>query len=153
MKTPQRILVPVELTEASEGLLRYAYSVAQAFHASVDVLHVWEPPRYIGYDVMVYAGDHTQKLIEAIEAEAETGLEALLAKAPAPESVSTKRILKSGFAADVIVETCGKDYDLIIMGTHGRSGLSHLLLGSVAERVARFAEVPVTIVPTGSDND
>ena len=145
---PKRILVPVELSELAEPVLEYAYFVAQAFQSELHVLHVWEPPRYIGYDVMVNAGDHTQKLIEAIEDEARIGLEELMKRIPPPGGVEIKTLLKSGFAANVIVDTCNEDYDLIVMGTHGRSGIRHLLVGSVAERTARFADVPVIIVPT-----
>ncbi|MEL6545071.1 MAG: universal stress protein [Myxococcota bacterium] len=145
---PKRILVPVELTELSQPVLEYGYFMAKTFEADLQVLHVWEPPRYIGYDVMVNAGDHTQKLIEAIEAEARVGLDALLEKAPPPEGVKVDAVLKSGFAANVIVETCEEGFELIVMGTHGRSGVRHLLVGSVAERTARFASVPVVIVPT-----
>ncbi len=145
---PKRILVPVELSELAEPVLDYAYFMANTFGSELHVLHAWEPPRYVGYDVMVNAGDHTQKLIEAIEAEAQIGLDGLLDKFPPPEGLDVKKLLKSGFAANVIVDTCSEDYDLIVMGTHGRSGLRHLLVGSVAERTARFADVPVVIVPT-----
>ncbi|MEO1173227.1 MAG: universal stress protein [Myxococcota bacterium] len=149
--TPNKILVPVELTETSIPVLDYGYFLAKNFGASVHVIHVWEPPRYIGYDVMVAAGDHTQKLIEAIESEAQMGLNGLLEKAPAPEGVAVETLLRSGFAANVIVETCQDGgFDMIVMGTHGRSGLQHLLVGSVAERTARFADVPVVIIPTAS---
>ncbi|MEM6733372.1 MAG: universal stress protein [Myxococcota bacterium] len=147
-QAPKRILVPIELSEASAPVLDYAYFVAATHGAALDVLHVWEPPRYIGYDVMVNAGDHTQKLIEAIEAEARVGLDEMMKRFPPPAGVEVSKLLKSGFAANVIVDTCGDGYDLIVMGTHGRSGLHHLLVGSVAERTARFADVPVTIVPT-----
>ncbi|MEM6531934.1 MAG: universal stress protein [Myxococcota bacterium] len=147
---PKKLLVPVELNEAAAPVLSYAYFIAESFGAAVDLVHVWEPPRYVGYDVMISAGDHTQKLIEAIEAEAKAGLHALLKETPAPTGLQVNTVLRSGFAANVIIETCEEgDYDMIVMGTHGRSGLQHLLVGSVAERTARFADVPVVIVPTG----
>lgn len=146
--SPKKVLIPVELEESAHGVLEYGLAFAAKFGAEAVVLHVWEPPRYIGYDVMVSTGSYTQKLIEAVEKQAKAGLEELLTKVQVPEGVVLSSLLETGFATDAITEVCERDQcDHIVMGTHGRSGLSHLLLGSVAERTTRFTSVPVTIVP------
>ena len=81
---------------------------------------------------------------------AQARLGELYASAKQRTLAGAKATVELGRPADVICETGGKGRsNLIVIGTHGRSGLAHLVMGSVAERVARHAQCPVLIVPTG----
>jgi nucleotide-binding universal stress UspA family protein len=147
------ILVPVDFSAHSVLSLEYAAAFATRFGASLELLHVVEDPATAAWAaegaVLDIAGIRAA-LVEDAErqlAEYRTRLEAL--EVPA---ITTVRI---GSPASTIVDYARTIHtDLIIMGTHGRSGFSHLVLGSVAERVVRHAACPVFTVrgaDTGHD--
>jgi universal stress protein A len=130
----QHILCPVDFSETSDKALKYAERLAAASGAEVIVLHAFELPA--SYD---YPGQ-TRPIDPAVRDQ----LEKLH---PALPNVTFRHKLHAGPAGDVICwlaedEKC----DLIVMGTHGRTGLKHLLLGSVAEHVLRHARQPVLVV-------
>jgi nucleotide-binding universal stress UspA family protein len=147
MQVFKHILVPTDFHEASSRALELAVSMAQACHAKVTLLHVWEIPIYPYMDFML-----NSSLISRVEDAAVKGLAEALEKLqkilPTAESK-----LKTGLPWQGVLEAINElGVDLVIMGTHGRRGLSHLTLGSVAERVVRLASVPVLTVhgPTKS---
>ncbi len=149
MTTAQRILVPVDLDDGSRRALAYALSLADRSHASVDVLHVWEPPKLIRPDLMVYleSNGSAVSLAEFSQKQASLDLQKLVREA-AGGRTDIKTDLALGAPAQTIVETAEQgDYDMIVMGTHGRHGLPRVLLGSVAEKVVRLARCPVLVVP------
>jgi nucleotide-binding universal stress UspA family protein len=141
MKTFKHILVPTDFEPASKDALALAVSIARAFDAKVTLLHVWEIPIYPYMDFML-----NSKLISSVEDAATKGLgdalELLQKELPKATGV-LKHGLPSGTILDAIKEL---EPDLIVMGTHGRHGVSHTFLGSVAERVVRSSEVPVLTV-------
>ena len=113
-----RILVPTDFGQASDAALAQARELATALQASLHLVHV---------------------LDDAQRADAvATSLEAAL---------GYETVLLSGPTARTIVEyATDRAFDLIVMGTHGRTGVAHLLLGSVAEQVVRTAPCPVLTV-------
>jgi nucleotide-binding universal stress UspA family protein len=142
----RRILVPTDFSEHSQRALEYALSLAERMGASVDVLHVWEPPRHL-----------EPKVLTMVPGEPDTPLETLgLAQAGrllrswiAPYSLSPVPMhvhLERGPAADTLVHFASQGYDLVVMGTHGRTGLSRLMMGSVAQKVVARSPVPVLTV-------
>jgi nucleotide-binding universal stress UspA family protein len=136
----QRILVPVDFSQPSKKALEYAGAMATRFDAKLDVLHVWRPTEYTG-DAMVVLTRSEPELTLAtfLRNHADKELSAFLEGVP-----HSARLLESGEPAQVIARVAGEGgYDLIIMGTHGRTGLPHLMLGSVAEKVVRLAPCPV----------
>ncbi len=142
-----RILAPTDFSELSKQVLKDALDLAQTFHAKLLLLHVAELPPYpIEGLVPSTLGAN---LLEDIERQATNELAAVL-----PEARSTKldvaRRVVIGLPYRKIVEVAEEaKVDLIIMATHGRTGLSHMVMGSVAERVVRTAPCPVlTIRPT-----
>lgn len=144
----KRILVPVDLDAGSRQALTYALTIAEA-EAEVDVLHVWEPPKLVRPDLMVYleSDGRMLSLAEFTQNQARAELQKLLSQV-APERPKTRALLVVGSAAARIVETAEEgDYDLVIMRTHARKGLPRVMLGSVAEKVVRLANCPVLIVP------
>lgn len=136
------ILVPVDFSVPSRAALDYAIRLAQDFGGSLVVLHVLDP--------LLAAGrlDSTRlrRLKSSSRKEAEEQLQTLRREL-VQSGVRTKVFLRHGPATDIIVALAVKaKADLIIMGSQGRTGLSRLMVGSVAERVVRYASCPVLVV-------
>lgn len=144
-----KILVPVDLDDGSKAALEHAFSFAARLGAEVHVLHVWEPPKLVRPDLMVYldANGQTVSLAEFTQNRARADLGQLLEETT-PEHTTTQALVVLGRAATQIVDTARQgDYDMIVMATRGRRGVSHALLGSVAEKVVRLAPCPVLVIP------
>ena len=148
--TLNRILVPTDFSETADAALAYAKELATKFGASLHLLHVFTDPYAIAAGspevyAAIPAGAHERALEEVRER--------LLERLDANEEVRFRgsRGVVRGLIAPRIVEYAkSQDIDLIIMGTHGRRGVVHLLLGSVAEHVVRTAICPVlTVRATG----
>jgi nucleotide-binding universal stress UspA family protein len=139
--TLDRILVPVDFSDCSLDALGYAAVVAQQAKASLMLLHVLEP--------VSYGLDFTLGQSKARHVEAETWtkrLEELVSSHQHPNMQVESR-LRGGFPADSILDSAQTlPCDLIVMGTHGRRGISHTISGSVAEAVLRKARCPVIAV-------
>lgn len=140
MSKLQRILVPVDFSETSKRALDYAHFIANRFDAKLDVLHVWRPAEYAGDQmVMLTRSEPELTLSTFLRNHADQQLSAFLKDVP-----HSKQVLESGDPAHVIAKVAGEGgYDLIVMGTHGRTGLSHVMMGSVAEKVVRLSPCPV----------
>lgn len=138
-----KILCPVDFSSSSREALRLAAELARDSAASLVLAHVWEPPRWSTGEIPL-APSVTQDMVDAEEAE--------LARWKAEaEKLGAKEIavqLLSGVPWDEIVTLAKTDpaIDLVVMGTHGRAGIKHVLLGSVAEKVVRHAPCPVLVV-------
>jgi len=145
----KKILCPIDCSDSSRSALDYALFVAKHFGAEAHVVHAWHVSTHVRPDLSVWMETHGQQPIaKVIEADARAETDAFLAKLP-PEARSalTAHVIE-GEPSRAITEMAKRDgYDLIVMGTHGRSGLAHLALGSVAERVVRHAHCPVLTVP------
>ena len=143
------IVVPVDFEEGAEDrILGEALRWAQAFDQEVLALHVWEPPRLLAGDTL-YAvpGFDAASLSELALAEAERHMESLVTKWSTPGRRLRTR-LEVGRTATVITEVAEEEgAAFIVMGTHGRRGLSRALLGSVAHGVITRSRVPVLTIP------
>ena len=139
--TLERILVPVDFSDCSLDALKYAVVVAKQAQASLMLLHVLEPVSY-GLDFTL-----GQSRARHLEVETWTKrLEELAATHQHPDMVVESR-LRGGVPADSILDAAKTlPCDLIVMGTHGRRGISHTISGSVAEAVLRKAHCPVIAV-------
>jgi len=147
MKAIRHILVPSDFSEPSRAALEYAAELSRAFGASLDVLHVWEAPTFIPPASLLEAGVADLSLVEVFRKNAEDALAKFVDDARKREIVVRASFAELGPPARVITEFARKrEYDLIVIGTHGRTGLSHALIGSVAERVVRHASCPVLAV-------
>ena len=146
----KRILVPMDFSVCSRTALSHALALAEKFSSTVDVLHVWEPPRYVGPDLMLHLPGDNKSLGDYVRDEARTELEKLLGELE--ENVTVNSILEAGDARRRIIElTESGMYDLVVMGTHGRTGLTRFVLGSVAENVVRRSFCPVLTVRERED--
>jgi len=140
----KKILCPIDFSEASQFAMQQAAQLAVDSGAELVLVHAWESPFHPEYS----EGILHNELLAPILKEQEKDLEAakLEAASLGPERVTAK--LLYGVAWNAIVRETHRDptYDLVVIGTHGRSGIKHILLGSVAERVARHASCPVLLV-------
>jgi nucleotide-binding universal stress UspA family protein len=139
-------MVPTDFSTSSDAAVEYAKMLAERLGASVHVLHVIEEPDAAGaWGSEVYISE-LPRIHEAAQREAETRLnEIFTASEHGRLKPSTE--IADGRAARTIVEVARRrQIDLIVMGTHGRSGVARLLLGSVTEKVLRTASCPVLAV-------
>jgi nucleotide-binding universal stress UspA family protein len=141
----KRILVPVEDSPISEHAVDVAGQLAKASGSVLYLLHVVEPPP--SYANAVALQLPTGELERAAK---EHGRELLTKfRQRIPEGVEVHALIRTAervVAHEIIASAKEHEVDLIVMGTHGRRGLARAFLGSVAERVARFAEVPVMLI-------
>lgn len=144
----QRILVPIDYSPCSRNALRFASELAQRCQASLDIVHVWDRPSYVSDAVMTNTDPVSGKsLIRLIQESAQQELHEFLQETALPPPGATGRLLPGDPASALIHELKSGRHDLVVVGTHGRTGLSHVLLGSVAEKIARLSPVPVVTVP------
>lgn len=151
--TPRRVLVPVDYSPSSRGALDYAAFLAKTFGAELDVVHVWDRPAYVSDDVVIQDRDGRRtSLVEMIIENAEREMTDFLRKSSGPKvnppvEMPKHRLLSGEPVSTLLAELEKGAHDLVVIGTQGRTGLAHLLLGSVAERLVRLSSVPVVIVP------
>jgi universal stress protein A len=144
MKPFEKILVPIDFGLHSAEALRRAVDVARHYGASLKLVYAYEPLDYAlpeGY--ALYTPEQVGQLLEDFR-------DRLRAAAREVESQGarevTHEVLTGPAAGEIVEHARAQGFDLIVMGTHGRRGLSHLLMGSVAERVLRTAPCPVLTV-------
>ena len=139
--TPKRMLVPVDFSDCSLDALEYGALIAQRSNASLKLLHVLEPVSY-GLDfTLPHMAERessktavTKRLSDLVSALTSGGL-------------ASDFLISGGLPADSILDAArAQSVDVIVMGTHGRRGLSHALFGSVAESVLRRSSCPVLTV-------
>jgi nucleotide-binding universal stress UspA family protein len=145
MQPFRKILVPIDFSPHSDEALRVAGSLAKAFDAPLTMLHVFSPPVYpMPEGAFVTLPAAYAELIDATR----TRLEEITAKfKKAHEGVKIDSTTVEGVPFREIITFARKGgHDLIVMGTHGRTGLKHVFLGSVAEKVVRKASCAVLTV-------
>lgn len=140
----KKILFPIDLTENSSRILPYVLSVSEKYNSMIYLLHVVQDLHRWG---RVYI-PHTsmdifqQEALEGAEKALDTICEEQLESCP-----NFQRRVVSGDPAMEILKTIEtEDIDLVVMGTHGRKGLEHILMGSVAGNVVKRSPVPVMTV-------
>lgn len=144
MNRPKRILVPLDFSEQSNRALEYAKILGTACDAAIDLLYVVPNP-YVA-DPSGLSMALPQAVLDDFLRDAQARLEEVLAPSER-KTFDARHIVKMGDPRFEILEYSRlAPVDLIVMGTHGRTGVSHLFLGSVAERVVREASCPVTTV-------
>ena len=143
----KKILFPIDLTENSSKILPYVLSMSEKYNAMIYLLHVIEDVR-LGYKVYFSHVTHPslsvfQKEVVGIAGKAiERVCEEQLQGCPNFQ----KRIVSGDPVAEILKTIEGENIDLVVMGTHGRKGLEHVIFGSVAENVVKKSPVPVLVV-------
>jgi nucleotide-binding universal stress UspA family protein len=142
--TINRILVPIDFSEHSKGALKYAIPFAEQFVASIDLIYVVEPT--------VYPADFTfgqvgfPNVEEELRVRGARDLDKLIEEEIAGR-VKARRVIKTGKPFYEINQYAREaNIDLIIIATHGHTGVEHILFGSTAEKVVRKAPCPVLVV-------
>ena len=140
--TAQHILVPIDFSEYADQALDYAIALGKPLQAHLTVLHVIHlTPWAMGDMVTSFPGT----FLEQVETEAQQLMQASLGRVH-DAGLQGETVIVHGVPFQVIIETAkDKGVDLIVMGTHGRTGLPHTLMGSVAEKVVRLSPCPVLV--------
>lgn len=142
--TIARVLAPVDLSDQSETVMKHAAALSDAYAAPLDLLHVVEEAAYPN----AYGLDPLTPSLPNVQDRAREALETLAGELELRTDPVNIHVL-AGHAARDIVEFADKhEADLIVMATHGRTGLKRFLIGSVAEKVVRRAPCPVFTLKT-----
>lgn len=140
-----KILVPLDFSELGSKALHSAQRLANLFNGTITPFHSYLPLNEVdGGPYMFGMGSTSVEDYDEIEDTLHSRL-AELAKEEVDPSLVNEPIISIGNPAQAIVEE-GKDFDIIVMTTHGRTGFSRFFLGSVSEKVLRTSHVPVLIV-------
>lgn len=143
---PKNILVPTDLSEGAEQALDYACELAKTLGATIHLLNVIGIPA-LGVPELGVAV--TATVIDSLIADNQAAIEQLASTKQCSAQIG-QVLLKTGDAKTLINQTAAEiGADLIVMGTHGRRGVSRALLGSIAESVVRTAPCPVLTVRVG----
>jgi nucleotide-binding universal stress UspA family protein len=138
-----KILVPTDFSETSEAAYTIAIELAQRFSAEILLLHVHHVPAYMFPDGVAPL---SPDLFDEVERSLAAELERQAGRARAAGCTVKTRSRLGVAHAEILREAEESHIDLVVMGTHGRTGLPHVLLGSVAEKVLRRAPCPVLTV-------
>jgi nucleotide-binding universal stress UspA family protein len=144
MKPFSKILVPVDFSPHSREATLYAVDLARRYGAPITLVHAYQPVAYaLPESFVMYTPDQLANVLTELQKQLAT------AKADAELSGATRvdtHVLQGDVASQIVQCAVDGGHDLIVMGTHGRTGPSHLLLGSIAEKVMRRAPCPVLTV-------
>jgi nucleotide-binding universal stress UspA family protein len=140
------ILVPTDFSGPSDAALEYARGLAATFGASLHVLHVIEAPYASGALGTGAVNDETPALYAELFERARAALARRVSASDRTRLNATTEIVTGRTDTRIIEYAVERGIDLIVMGTHGRQGMAHLLMGSVAEKVVRAAPCAVMTV-------
>ena len=137
----KRVLCAVDLSEHSRRALEVAAQLARALGASLETLHAWAVPFHVD------AGASRDGLLERMRDNALAELDAFIRRAALPEGVALSTSVVSGPPTAAITEHVASSHpDLLVLGTHGYGGVKRLVLGSVAEALARYSSCATLVV-------
>jgi nucleotide-binding universal stress UspA family protein len=147
MKNIKKILFPIDLTQDSSKILPYVLSVSEKYNSMIYLLHVLEDLR-LGYRAYVPNVPHNALNIFQKEAFqiAQKAMHRVCEEQLQGCPNFQRRIMSGDPVTEILRIINDEDIDLVIMGTHGRKGLEHMVFGSVAEKVLKKSPVPVLIM-------
>lgn len=139
------IVCAIDFSEPSNAALTHAIGLAKRLGAKVVAVHAWQLPVYAVPDgVAVFGPEVVAEITEGLQKQLAKTLEAHRA-----DGVTLEGKLVAGAPVEAVLEVSkdlGAEY--VVIGTHGRTGVARMVLGSVAERMVRLSRVPVVVVPT-----
>lgn len=142
-KEPQRILIPTDFSPCSQLAIDYGVMLARRIGASLHIVYVSEVPKELIAD---YIGDR-KSFVDPDIRQRRLDLDRALVQLREQGVTHCTGEVIAGYAEDIILELARSGrYDLVVIGTHGRTGFKRLWLGSVAERVSRHSAIPVVMV-------
>ncbi|MFC6733411.1 MULTISPECIES: universal stress protein [unclassified Haladaptatus] len=137
----EHILLPTDGSEGTERAVENAIDLAKTYGASLHVLYAVE---FTGLDLLEEL--NVERFLEELEARGAKLLEDVEVRAEDAGVTTVTTMVRDDPRDGILTYIEENDIDLVVMGTHGRSGLSRLLLGSVTDRIVREADVPVLVV-------
>lgn len=140
----KRILVPTDFSQGVEPALHWAKALGETFRAEVTLLHVLDLTigALAGLPAQVAMVPAAGDLLERIRVEAQQEMAKASSRTP-----GARTLIREGTPRSTILDVAGEiGADMIVMGTHGRTGLTHVFFGSVAEHVVRHSPIPVLTV-------
>ena len=141
MESIKHILVPTDFGESAERATDYALALAGKFDAKLTLMHVYSTPTYTYAEGFLWP---VEELARGAQVALGTVVETLKQRNAGIDSA----LVMGAPWEQILLVAKQRGVDLIVMGTHGRRGLSRMLLGSVAERVVRMSPVPVLAIPS-----
>ena len=144
----KKILVPTDYSDCSRAAFARALALARQLGLEIELLHVFHLPTIagVGHVLIAMPDQPYQRALDWMEEEATKAMKSFLAEFDTGGVLVGTRV-ESGRAVETILTIAHEgDFDLIVMGTHGRTGVAHLILGSVAEKIVRKSPVPVLTV-------
>jgi nucleotide-binding universal stress UspA family protein len=144
VKSFGKIMAPIDFSPTAAEGMRLAVDMAQRYEASLTLVHVYQPVAYPfpeGY--VLYTPQQMASLLTEVQKLLEGALKEVRA---AGAGRADTKLLQGVAASEIVTFAQEENYDLIVIGTHGRTGIQHALLGSVAEKVVRRAPCPVLTV-------
>jgi nucleotide-binding universal stress UspA family protein len=143
----KNILVPVDFSDSGTNAARLAVALATQTGAEITLLHVGVVPHFYATELGMSgpSGPLFTQMSQEIAREQRARLDQL-AKDAIPAALTCRTLIREGFPPEEVLDQAKEGgHDLIVMGTHGRTGLKRALLGSVTERVVRESPIPVMV--------
>ncbi len=140
----KNILLPTDFSKLSISVSDYAVDLAEQNSAKLHILHVLEKKPPI---LTIRSLDLSEeKIIKTIEQDAKSNLDKVVEKVKKNKNIEIEAAIRKGIDYEEIIKYAEKlKIDLIVIATHGRTGILHTLLGSVAEKVIRYSKTPVFV--------
>jgi universal stress protein A len=140
----KNILLPTDFSSLSLSISGYAEDLAEQYSAKIHLLHVLEKTPPI---LTIHSLDLSEeKIIKSIDDDAKMNLDKAVQKIKKRKNIEVVPVIRKGIDYDEIIKYAEeKGIDLIVIATHGRTGILHTLLGSVAEKVIRYSKIPVLV--------
>lgn len=139
----ERVLHPTDGSEAADVAAEHALAVARRFDAPLHLLYVVDTTAFHGADA--FSDPPLNPPLDALEAEGQAQIDQITERGEREGVEVTSEVVEGRPASAIVGEA--EDGDVVVMGTHGRTGLDRYLIGSTTEKVVRTAEVPVVTVP------
>lgn len=148
----KKILVPTDFSVNSKPAIHYACYLAKPFNATIEVVHILETPYQIKSEtILIGTGDKNQTILEYVQEQAQLEMDHFIGTLRQDLPIDIHTRIETGSSYEQILRIAEEEkIDLIVMGTHGRSGISHALLGSVAEKIVRKAPCAVLTIKSNA---
>ncbi|MCX5804612.1 MAG: universal stress protein [Proteobacteria bacterium] len=139
----KKIVCPVDFSEFTDGIIKYAVSLAKKYDAELHLFHVIPNLNYFTPYESFLTPENLVLIEKNIEKEVEKDFEKIIKGI----DITVKKVIKTGVTFVEIIDYIKEEnIDLVVMGTHGRSGIEHILIGSVAEKILRKSPCPVLTI-------
>jgi nucleotide-binding universal stress UspA family protein len=145
-----KIMCPIDFSEGSRVALREAVKLAKESGGELVLAHIWTPPIMLASEPVGLPAS----MLASLVVDAEKMLSDVAASARADGVAKVTPVFRSGAPWQEIVDIAKSDpsIELVVIGTHGRTGIRHALLGSVAEKVVRHSKCPVLVMHERPEN-